>query len=69
MIVEPLGKIPDIHPSAYVAPNAAVCGDVAVGKNSRILFNASIVAEGGSIRIGSNCIIMENAVVAIYPRV
>jgi carbonic anhydrase/acetyltransferase-like protein (isoleucine patch superfamily) len=63
MIVEHLGKTPDIHPTAYVAPNAAVCGDVTVGENSRILFGASVVAEGGSMRIGSNCIIMENAVV------
>jgi len=63
MIVEHLGKSPDIHPSAYVAPNATVCGDVTIGENSRILFGASIVAEGGSIRIGSNCIIMENTVV------
>ncbi len=47
MIVEHLGKTPDIHPTAYIAPNAAVCGDVTVGENSRILFGASIVAEGG----------------------
>ena len=61
MIVEHLGKTPNIHPTAYVAPNTAICGDVTVGENSRILFGASVVAEGGSIRIGTNCIIMENA--------
>lgn len=63
MILEHLGKKPHIHPSAYVAPTATICGDVVIGKESRILFNASIIAEGGSINIGSNCIILENAVV------
>ena len=31
MILEHLGKRPNIHPSAYVAPSATICGDV---KNS-----------------------------------
>jgi len=30
MIIEHLGKAPKIAPSAYVAPNAAICGDVAI---------------------------------------
>jgi carbonic anhydrase/acetyltransferase-like protein (isoleucine patch superfamily) len=45
-----------------VAPNAAVCGDVAIGAGSRVLFGAQIIAEGGSIEIGTECIVMENAV-------
>ncbi|NIM90176.1 MAG: gamma carbonic anhydrase family protein [Candidatus Aminicenantes bacterium] len=63
MILEHLGNKPRIHPSAYVAPTATVCGNVEIGKESRILFGASIIAEGGSIKIGSNCIILENAAV------
>jgi carbonic anhydrase/acetyltransferase-like protein (isoleucine patch superfamily) len=63
MIIEHLGKRPDIHPSAYVAPNAVICGDVEVGMGARILFGASIIAEGGRIRIGVNCIVLENAVI------
>jgi carbonic anhydrase/acetyltransferase-like protein (isoleucine patch superfamily) len=56
------GKSPRVHPTAYVAPNAAVCGDVVIGAGSRILFGAQVIAEGGSIAIGAECIVMENAV-------
>ena len=55
-------KNPSIHPSAYVAPNAVVCGDVTIGENTRVLFGAVITAQGGPVTIGSNCIIMETAV-------
>ncbi|MDH5743610.1 MAG: gamma carbonic anhydrase family protein [Candidatus Aminicenantes bacterium] len=68
MIIEHLGKKPRIHPSAYIAPSATVCGDVENGKETRILFNTSIIAEGGSIKIGSKCIILENAVVRSSPK-
>jgi carbonic anhydrase/acetyltransferase-like protein (isoleucine patch superfamily) len=63
MIIEHLGKRPDIHPSAYVAPNATICGDVEIGMGARILFGTSIIAEGGRIRIGANSVILENAVI------
>jgi carbonic anhydrase/acetyltransferase-like protein (isoleucine patch superfamily) len=63
MIIEHLGKRPDIHPSAYFAPTATICGDVEIGMGAKILFGASVIAEGGRIKIGSNCIILENAVI------
>jgi len=63
MIIEHLGKRPDIHPSAYVAPNATICGDVEIGMGARILFGVSVIAEGSRIRIGANSIILENAVI------
>jgi carbonic anhydrase/acetyltransferase-like protein (isoleucine patch superfamily) len=63
MIIEHLGKVPQIHPSAYIAPNATICGDVTIGEGARVLFGAQIIAEGGKIDIGKNCIILENAVV------
>ena len=63
MIVTHLDKIPRVHPSAYVAPNAVVCGDVTVGVGCRVMFGACVVAEGGAIEIGENCIVMENAVI------
>ena len=62
MILTHLGKTPRIDPSAYVAPNAMVCGDVTIGPESRILFGAQVIAEGGAITIGRECIVMENAV-------
>lgn len=62
MLLKHLGKLPTIHPLAYVAPNALVCGDVTVGGGSRIMFGTQIVAESGAISIGNECIVMENAV-------
>jgi carbonic anhydrase/acetyltransferase-like protein (isoleucine patch superfamily) len=53
---------PRVHPTAYVALNAIVCGNVTVGPGCRILFGAQVIAESGSITIGNECIVMENAV-------
>jgi carbonic anhydrase/acetyltransferase-like protein (isoleucine patch superfamily) len=63
VLLEHRGKTPHIDSSAYIAPTATICGDVSIGKNSRILFGATIVVEGGPVEIGANCIIMENAVI------
>ncbi|NIN66578.1 MAG: gamma carbonic anhydrase family protein [Anaerolineae bacterium] len=63
MLLEHLSKSPRVHESAYIAPTAVVCGDVTVGENCRILFGAVLVAEGGPVVIGDDCIIMEYAVV------
>lgn len=63
MILEHAGKQPRIHESAYVAPNAVICGDVTIGANSRILFGAVLTAEGGPVVVGDSSIVMENAVV------
>lgn len=62
MLIEHLGKKPQIAASACIAPNATICGDVTIGENSRVMFGATIIAEGGSIKIGANCVILENAV-------
>ena len=67
MLLEHRGKTPHIDSSAYIAPTATICGDVSIGKNSRILFGATLVAEGGPVEIGANCIIMENAVIRGTP--
>ena len=68
MLLEHRGRRPRIHYSAYVAPNAVVCGDVTIGENSRVLFGAVLTAEGGPVTLGSHCIIMENAVIRGTPR-
>jgi carbonic anhydrase/acetyltransferase-like protein (isoleucine patch superfamily) len=62
MLIEHLGKSPIVDPTAFVAPNAVVCGDVSIGPGACIMFGAQVIAEGGSISIGRECIIMENAV-------
>jgi len=62
MLVQHNNKTPSINPTAYIAPNACICGDVRIGKNTRVLFGAQLIAENNPIVIGNNCIILENAV-------
>lgn len=62
MILRHLGVTPLIDPTAFVAPNAVVCGDVEVGPGCRIMYGAQVIAETGRIRLGRNCIVLENAV-------
>jgi carbonic anhydrase/acetyltransferase-like protein (isoleucine patch superfamily) len=63
VLVEHRGKRPSVDPSAYVAPNAVLCGDVRVGPDSRVLFGAVLTAEDGRVEIGARCVIMENALI------
>ena len=66
VFVEHRLKSPQVSESAYIAPTAVLSGDVTVGPHSRVLFGAVITAEGGPVHIGSNCVIMENAVIRGY---
>ena len=63
MLIKHQGNTPDVHPSAYIAPTATVCGDVKIGPNCRVMHGVSIIAEGGRITIGKHCTIFENAVI------
>jgi gamma-carbonic anhydrase len=62
-LLEHRGRAPVVHPSAYVAPTAVLCGDVVVGPDARILFGAVLSAEDGRVEVGARCVVMENALV------
>jgi gamma-carbonic anhydrase len=63
VLIEHEGARPRVAESAYVAPNAVLCGDVRVGEEARILFGAVLTAEGGGVEVGARAIVMENALV------
>lgn len=63
MLIEHRGRRPVVHPSATVAPNAVLCGDVTIGAGARVLFGAVLTAEDGAVRIGEQSVVMENALV------
>jgi carbonic anhydrase/acetyltransferase-like protein (isoleucine patch superfamily) len=70
MLIEHRGRRPVVHPSATVAPNAVISGDVTIAAGARILFGAVITAEDGEVRIGADCVVMEHALVrgrAVHP--
>jgi gamma-carbonic anhydrase len=63
MLIEHRRVQPIVDPSAYVAPNAVLCGDVHVGAGARILFGAVLTAEDGRVNVGERSVVMENALV------
>jgi carbonic anhydrase/acetyltransferase-like protein (isoleucine patch superfamily) len=63
MLVEHRGVVPEVDPSAYVAPTAVLCGAVRVGPGARVLFGAVLTAEDGQVSVGARSIVMENAVI------
>ncbi len=54
-------KKPVIHETVFIAPGAHIIGDVQVGKESTIWFNAVIRADEDAIIIGERCSIQDNA--------
>lgn len=68
MLIEYRGKRPNVHPSAFVAPNAVLIGDVEVGPSSSIWFGAVLRADNGPIRVGARTSIQDNAVVHVSER-
>lgn len=62
MLITHNSKKPSVASAAWIAPNAVLCGDVTIGSGCRIMYGAQVIAETGSITIGRECIIMENAV-------
>lgn len=56
------GIKPTIHPKAFVAPGAAIAGDVEIGAESSIWFNVSIRGDVNHVRIGTNTNIQDGSV-------
>lgn len=66
MIIPFSGISPSIHNTVFVAPGAYVIGDVKIGKESTIWFNAVLRGDEGSITIGEQCSIQDNTTVHLY---
>lgn len=58
-------KTPQIHPSAFVAPNATVLGDVVIGAESGIFFGAVLRAEHERVSVGDRTNIQDNCILHI----
>jgi carbonic anhydrase/acetyltransferase-like protein (isoleucine patch superfamily) len=59
------GKSPDIHETVYIASNAVIVGDVVIGRDSSVWFNAIVRGDENYIRIGSRTNIQDNSVLHI----
>ncbi|OZB94876.1 gamma carbonic anhydrase family protein [Paenibacillus sp. XY044] len=59
----PYGQhLPKIHPSVYVAEGAKIVGDVQIGQQSSVWFNAVLRGDMAPIVIGDRCNIQDGAV-------
>ncbi len=61
------GFIPVIHPSAYVHPQAAVTGNVIIGKDVYVGPGAAIRGDWGGIVIEDGCNVQENCTIHMFP--
>lgn len=67
MIYEFNGYKPVIHESAYVHPQAAVTGNVIIGKDVYIGPGAALRGDWGEIIISDGCNVQENCTIHMFP--
>ena len=65
MIVNFKGKHPKVAPTAFIAKNALVIGDVEIGPDTNIWFYSVVRGDLNYIRIGSNCNIQDACVLHV----
>lgn len=61
--------IPVVHESAYVHPQAAVTGNVVIGRDVYIAPGAAIRGDWGKIVIKDGCNVQENCTIHMFPGV
>lgn len=66
-IFEFKGYKPVIHKSAFIHPNAAVTGNVIIGKDVYIGPGAAIRGDWGQIIIEDGCNVQENCTIHMFP--
>ena len=69
MIYEFKGFIPVVHESSFVHPQAAVTGNVIIGKDVYIGPGAAIRGDWGGIVIEDGCNVQENCTIHMFPGV
>jgi carbonic anhydrase/acetyltransferase-like protein (isoleucine patch superfamily) len=60
------GKTPKIGKGAFVAPTAALIGDVEIGEGASVWFGAVLRADEAAIRIGAHTSVQDNVVIHVY---
>nr|WP_295970233.1 gamma carbonic anhydrase family protein [uncultured Bacillus sp.] len=66
MLVPFQDKKPVIQDTTFIAPGAYLIGDVQVGKETSIWFNAVLRGDEDSIIIGDRCSIQDNTTIHLY---
>nr|MCU0319745.1 gamma carbonic anhydrase family protein [Flavobacteriales bacterium] len=63
------GYRPVVHPTAFVHPQAAVTGNVIIGRDVYIGPGAALRGDWGEIIIADGCNVQENCTVHMFPGV
>ncbi len=63
------GFVPVVHPTAFVHPQAAVTGNVIIGKDVYIGPGAALRGDWGGIVIEDGCNVQENCTIHMFPGV
>lgn len=61
------GYTPVVHPSSYVHPQAAITGNVIIGKNCYIGPGAALRGDWGRIILEDGCNVQENCTIHMFP--
>lgn len=61
------GKTPQIHPSAWIAPNATIIGDVCIEEDASVWYGAVVRGDFAPVVIGAGSNIQECSVVHAPP--
>jgi phenylacetic acid degradation protein len=61
------GFVPVVHPSAFVHPQAAVTGNVIIGKDVYIGPGAALRGDWGGIVLEDGCNVQENCTIHMFP--
>ncbi len=67
MILDYKDNTPQIHESAFIAPNATVIGDVEIGERSSVWFGTVLRGDIAPIRIGSHTNIQDLSILHETP--
>jgi len=67
MIYEFKGFIPVVHESSFIHPQAAVTGNVIIGKDVYVGPGAAIRGDWGEINIEDGCNVQENCTIHMFP--
>ncbi len=66
MIIPYRDKKPSVDQTVFQAPGSYIIGDVIIGKQSSVWFNAVIRGDEDRIIIGERCSIQDNATIHLY---
>ncbi|MCL6573027.1 MAG: gamma carbonic anhydrase family protein [Bacillus sp. (in: Bacteria)] len=66
MIIPYNGVFPSIDETVFVAPGVYLIGDVQIGKESTVWFNAVLRGDDGPIIVGERCSIQDNSTIHLF---